>query len=119
LQDQSVYPYQSGHGFLANLRLQTKWDISIVPTYWKGHEFIAPRGGKLYQSISSITGEKHKEPERQLLFLNLLYETELLPGFFVDARYTPYIDLDNHLLENAFLILLSYRTNFKLCKIKR
>jgi hypothetical protein len=119
LQDQSVYPYQSGHGFLANLALQTKWDISVVPTYWKGHAFIAPRGGPLYQSITSISGKNYKEPERQLLFINLLYSTELLPGFFVDARYTPYFDLNNHLLENAFLVLLSYRTQFRLWRIKR
>jgi hypothetical protein len=119
LQDQSIYPYSSGSGFLANVRVRSKWDLSLAATYWKGKKFIAPRGGKIYQSITSITGKVHNEPERQLLFLNLIYETELLPNLFVDGRYTPYFDLDNHLLEHSFLVLLSYRTNFRLCKLKK
>ncbi len=117
-QDQTVYPYTKGNGWLANLKFQSKWDISFAATYWKGHQFIAPRGGRIYQSISSIKGQSDKEPDRQLLFLNMMYEKQVLSGFYVDVRFTPYIDLNRHFLENAFLILLSYRTNFKLFKLK-
>jgi hypothetical protein len=118
----NVYPYTSGYGVLGTLKLQSKWDISVSATYWKGHHFIAPRGAGIYQSISSIKAagfNNYREPTRQLLFLNLMYDAEVLPGFYVDLRYTPYIDINNKVLESSFLILLSYRTSLRFCKIKR
>jgi hypothetical protein len=116
----NLYPFEDGNGFLANLFLQSKWNVSLLASYWKGSDYIAPKGGKLFQSISSIPGREHyTEPERQLLFLNLLYEKELTTGFFIDLRYHPYFDLRNHFLEHAFLILLSYRDVFKLGKLKK
>ncbi|MES1215248.1 MAG: hypothetical protein ABUT20_07020, partial [Bacteroidota bacterium] len=114
-QDKNLFPYNNGNGWLANFFLQSKWDVSFLASYWNGHHYIAPHGGKLYQSISSISGrENYTEPERKLLFLNLLYEKEMFPGFFVDFRYTPYIDLQKHFTEHAFLLLFSYRKNFRL-----
>ncbi len=54
-QDQQVYPYNVGDGVLLNFLLQSKWNISFLSTYWKGNNYVAPQGGKLYQSISSTT----------------------------------------------------------------
>jgi hypothetical protein len=118
-QDQNVYPYTSGFGWLANLKLLSKWDASITGTYWEGHRFIAPRGGKIYQSVTSIVNQQHEQPIRQLFFLNFMYEGEMLPGFYLDARYTPYWDLKGGFMENAFLILLSYRTNFRISRLHK
>ena len=118
-QDLNVYPYSKGSGFLLNFLLKSKWDISFLSTYWKGSKYIAPRGGKLYQSISSIPGRNYNEPERQLLFLNMIYDKEVYPGFFIDARYSPYFDLRNHTMEHAFLILFSYRNIFRLGTLKK
>jgi hypothetical protein len=120
LHDQKIYPYNAGNGILLDFFLQTKPDVSVHASYWKGSGYIAPRGGKLFQSISSIyRNENYKEPERQLLFLNLMYEKELLPGFFMDVRYSPYIDIANSFLEHSFLLLFSYRNSFRLLSIKK
>lgn len=115
----NAYAYNKGSGFLANAYLRSKWNFSFLASYWKGENFVAPKGGKLYQSISSIPGRDHKEPERQLLFLNFIYEKELFPGFFADCRFSPYVDLGNSFLENSFLVLLSYRGNFRIGKLKK
>jgi hypothetical protein len=119
-QDENVFAYNKGNGILINFFARSKWDVSLLASYWNGNKYIAPHGGKLFQSISSITGrEDYKEPERQLLLLNLLYEKEVVPGFFIDLRYSPYIDLHNHFLEHSFLALFSYRKNFHLGYLKK
>jgi hypothetical protein len=117
--EQQDYPFKKGNGTLLNVFIRSKWDISLLASYWSGHTFIAPKGNKLMQSISSIPGSNATEPERRLLFLNLIYEKELFPGFFMDARYNPVINLEKHKLENSYLILLSYRNLFRLGKLKK
>lgn len=119
LQGGNVYPYDKGSGFLANLLLRTKGNAGLLLSYWKGENFIAAKGGKLFQSISSIPGRNYREPERELLFLNLLYEKELFPHFYMDARFSPYIDLKNGFAETSFLLLFSYRNSFHLGKLKK
>lgn len=116
--DRNTAPFTNGDGFLANLFVKSKWNVSFLATYWNGKNYIAPQGGKLYQSVSSRTDRPgHTEPERQLLFLNLLYEKELLPGLFVDCRFTPDFDLKNNLFEYAYQVFISYRHNFRLATI--
>ena len=116
----TLYPFDEGHGQLINFFLQSKWNLAFLSTYWNGNDYIAPKGSKLFSSISSIPGrESYKEPKRELLFLSLLYEHEIFPGFFIDARYAPYLDLNNNFLEHSFLILLSYRGHFKLGSLRR
>ncbi|MFT3843497.1 MAG: hypothetical protein QM725_00440 [Lacibacter sp.] len=111
-------PYNFGDGFAGNFFLQSKWDFTLSATYWNGCKYIAPIGNKLYQSISYLSNSSYTEQKRKLLLLNLIYEKEVYPGFFVDARYSPYVDMNNNLFEHSFLILFSYRTKFKLGKIK-
>ena len=119
LKDQTVYAYTKGDGILLNFFLRSKWDLSFLATYWGGNTFVAPKGNKLMQSISSIPGNQSTDPERRLLFLNLIYEKELFPCFFIDARFSPVINLQSHKYENSYLILLSYRNFFRIGKLKR
>ena len=114
----TLYPFNKGHGVLVNFFLRSKWDISFLATYWNGHKYIAPKGGYMYQSISYFN-QGVVEPSRKLLYLSLLYEKELFPGFFADARFTPDIDIGKHNLQYAFLIYLSYRGNFRIGTLKR
>jgi hypothetical protein len=116
----NLYPFNKGHGYLVNVLLKSKIDIGFLATYWKGSNYIAPLGAPLYQSISSISGQSNYiKPERNLLFLNLFYDRELFPHFFVDARVSPYIDLDKGFMEHSFLILFSYKNNFKIGRLKK
>lgn len=116
----NLYPFDEGSGFLANVLLKSKIDIAFLATYWKGSKYIAPRGAPLHQSVSHISGQSgYNLPERNLLFLNLLYEKELFPNFYVDARISPYIDLKKGCLEHSFLILFSYKNNFHIGRLKR
>ncbi|MFT3682136.1 MAG: hypothetical protein QM791_17815 [Ferruginibacter sp.] len=116
----SPYPFNKGNGALVNLFLKSKWDISFLASYWGGSKFIAPRGAKIYESVSSIsTLPDYYETSRQLLFLNMIYEKQLAPGLYIDARFSPYFDLKNKLREYSFQILLSYRDVFRLFTFKK
>lgn len=116
----NLYPFDKGRGILANVMLKSKIDIAFLATYWKGTKYIAPRGAPLYQSISSISGQgNYNLPERNLLLLSLLYEKELFPDFYVDARISPYIDLKKGYMEHSFLILFSYKNNFHIGRLKK
>lgn len=118
-QKSNLYPFENGHGTLINFFMRSKWGFNFLATYWNGYHYIAPKGGKLFQSISSITTlPDYTEPKRELLFLNLLYEKEIFPGFFIDGRYTPVFDLHHSTLEHSFLLLFSYRKDFNLVRLK-
>ncbi len=116
----NLYPFEKGSGFLANVFVRSKFDIAFLATFWKGSKYIAPLGAPIYQSISSIVGkENYQEPSRSLLLLNLMYEKQMFPNFYVDARISPYIDLKKGYMEHSFLIFFSYRNNFKIGRLKK
>jgi hypothetical protein len=116
----NLYPFNKGRGQLVNIFIKSKYDIAFLASFWNGTNYIAPFGAPIYQSISSISGrENYQEPKRKLLMLNLLYEKELFPNFFVDARVSPYIDLKKGYMEHSFLILFSYRNNFRIGPLKK
>lgn len=114
------YPFNKGNAALFNLHLKSKYGVAFLASYWYGHQFIAPHGAKLFSSISSITTlTDYYETNRQLLTLNLIYEKQLAPGLYIDARFSPYYDFKNNLTEYSFLFLLSYRNIFKLISFPR
>lgn len=116
----NAVPFTKGYGWLANLYIRSRWDVAFLATYWRGNNFTAPQGGKLYSSLSSISNTPgYTEKRRELLFLNLLFEKELVPGLFADVRMTPYFDLKNNLFEYSYQLLLSYRHDFRLIRIKK
>lgn len=112
--------FANGHGTFLNLSLKSKYNVSLLFSYWKGYHYIAPKGGYLYQSISQEGLLPFTvEPERKLLFFNLLYDKEVLPDFFFDVRFQPYYDLMHSKLEYAYGVFASYRKDFKLWPTKK
>ncbi|MBL0337601.1 MAG: hypothetical protein IPP73_20455 [Chitinophagaceae bacterium] len=118
--ESNLYPKDKGSGLLANVMFRSKYDISFLATLWNGKNYIAPLGAPIYQSISYISGNgSYFEPTRKLLMLNLMYDKEIFPHFYVDARVSPFIDLKKGYLEHSFLIFFSYKNNFMLGKLKK
>lgn len=116
----NLYPFNHGSGFLSNLMVKSKSNIGLQLTYWNGDQFIAPMGSPIYQSISTRPQyANYSEPERNLLLMNLFYDSELFKNFFVYASVYPYIDLKQGYLEHSFLIMFSYKNNFRLGKLKK
>jgi len=111
--------------------------------YWQGHNFVAPKGNAMYQSISNRVDKyldtqgntipvfKHyTEANRQLLTWTSVYHKEIYPhlhlGFVVDLYYqlnhstihsTVYSHQIDHQFDYATGLYLHYDFNFKLKKI--
>jgi hypothetical protein len=108
--------YNSGKGWYSSLLFKTKW-LDIDTRYWKGHQFYAPHGGALYSSISQkIAG--YGEENRELLFVSLIYDRQLLPNLNVDVRFEPYYDIKNKLTEYSYSLFLRFNKDFFLKRIK-
>jgi hypothetical protein len=106
---------RNGNGKYANLLLQTKW-LSLMFSYWNGHNFIAPRGTSIYQSVA-IDKPGYTETERRLLFIRFMYEREIAQNFFLVIRYEPFIDLNNKLSDYSYSVYITYRDHFGLGRL--
>lgn len=103
------YPYRNGNGFLAHVFV-AKNGFSINPTYWLGNGFIADRGTTIYQSVS-IDKPGYAEKMRELLFVRFIYSKKMAPNLILNARFEPYYDVRNSLMEFSYSVYLSYRLN--------
>jgi hypothetical protein len=111
-----LQPFKDGNGWYSSLVFKTRI-LDIDARYWKGHEFIGPRGGPLYSSVSEkIQG--HTEPDRELLFLSFIYNKELFNDLFLDLRMEPYYDLRNKFTEYSYSVFLRFKKDFLLKKLK-
>lgn len=116
---QKLQPYISGTGLYFNLLIKSKYNISLMTSYWQGDYFMAPRGGYLYPSVSSIYGMgNYTEDNRKLLILRLMYQKEILPDLYVDVRFEPYKNINNNSIEFSYGVYFSYKKDFSLLKVK-
>lgn len=115
-----VQAFNGGHALYLNASFKSKYNITASLGYWAGTNFLASRGGYLFQSESSIFGKKgYVESSRNLAFLRVLYQKELIPNFYVDVRMEPYIDLNNKFLEYAYSLFVTYKKDFSLTRVKK
>lgn len=104
-----------GSAWFANaaMILNKKWTFSAG--YWNSNNFLAPRGGELFQSESSrYVAKPIQVKHRELIFLRAVYQHELLPNLFADIRLEPYVDIPGNFFEYSYSFYLSYRKRFVL-----
>jgi hypothetical protein len=106
----------NGNGTYLNLTVTSKYNVSLMASYWQGHNFVAGHGGDLYQSVSSIAGYNYMETNRSLVFLRALYMKELFPNLYLDIRFEPYYDLNLTRLEYCYSAFVTYRKTFAIRK---
>lgn len=110
-------PFIEGDALYLNFFLKTKF-ANLLLSYWNGNGFYAPRGGALYQAVSTKDGFTTEE-NRNLAFLRLMHENEIFENVFLEIRFEPYYDFNNDLLEYSYGIYLAYRGDFFLKKFKK
>lgn len=114
-----LQPFKNGQGNYFNILFKSKYNVNLMVSYWDGNRFIAPHGGFLFQSISSIFGKgNYTEQSRRLLLLRVLYKKELCPDVFLDVRFEPYKDLKNNYTEFSYSVFISYKKDFSLVRNK-
>jgi hypothetical protein len=116
----NIGDYHHGSAYYLNATIKSKYDISAMISYWNAKTFLAPRGGDLFQSVSSPYSQKSIiQPERKLLIIRLLYQKILFKDVYIDLRIEPYIDVENNFFEHAQSVYLTYQHDFSLTKVKK
>ncbi|MBP6624113.1 MAG: hypothetical protein KA198_03020 [Chitinophagaceae bacterium] len=114
------WPYGEGNAFFLNATIRTKFDISASLGYWQGFQYLASRGGYLFQSAAFEYGTKgYTESSRKLCFIRLLYQHQLLQHLYADVRFEPYIDLGKQFFEYSYSFYLTYKNDFNLINLKK
>ena len=116
LSGDKLQAYREGTGWYSSLVFQSNWDIDLDIRYWRGDQFIGPRGGALYSSVSEKI-EGHTEKERELVFASFIYDKQLFPNLYLDLRIEPYYDLKNEFLEYSYSVFLRFKKDFKVARL--
>jgi hypothetical protein len=120
--------FTKGTGLLSELDFQLK-HLTIGIGYWKGHDFVSPRGDDMFQSVSQKTDlhyldgilqpyyAGHTEPDRSLFLGKLSYKKELYPDLFVATEVNLFYQNESSQLEvdssNKVENLLDYNYSVK------
>ncbi len=112
--------YVDGYGIYLNLILKARNNLSLGFSYWNGDEFISPKGGQLFSSVStSINSPGVLEEERELMIFRVFHDWEISKEFTFTTRVEPYYDFRNSQLELSHAFYLNFRPDFFLWKNKR
>ncbi|MDF7813219.1 hypothetical protein [Hymenobacter sp. YC55] len=116
---EEVLPYKRGTGLYLNASVDTRLSTVMV-SYWSGNGFVAPQGGKLYQSISStVNNPNYTERQRQLLILRFLKDYHLPGNVTLSTRFEPFYDLQNKQIEFSFGAYLNFNYEFLLGTLRQ
>ena len=108
--------YKDGHAFYTMFQVAFKRS-TIMTGYWDAHEFIAPIGHPLYQSVSSskpyIEGR-----DRHLWNTKLIFHQPLSKDIRIGLRTELFYDLDVGKFDYAYAFFLSFRRDYQLKRIQ-
>ena len=113
-----VYPYSSGTGLYLNAGADTRF-VNVLLSYWQGHHFIAPLGGRLYQSVSTtVANPQFTDPNRKILIVRFLRDFRLPGHVVLSTRLEPVYDFNAHLLDFSLGVYLNFNQEFFLTKLR-
>lgn len=113
----SNMPYRNGSGIYANANVHFKEGFFATLSYWQGRQFIAPKGGVLFQSLSFNPNKPDLlVPERKLITLGLAYQRKIMKEVDLDLRLEPFYDLINQKVNYNYSLFLTYQPHFLLKK---
>ncbi|MBC8084274.1 MAG: hypothetical protein H7Z21_13800, partial [Hymenobacter sp.] len=116
---EEILPYNQGTGLYLNAGVDTRLS-NVQLSYWSGKGFIAPQGGKLYQSISStVNNPAYTERHRELLILRLFSDFHLPGDVVLTTRFEPFYDFTNRQVEFSFGAYLNFNQEFLLTTLRR
>lgn len=83
------------------------WRLLAQAGYWYGHQYIAPRGSYLFQSVSWHRPD-FSEPERKMVTAKLAFENGYNSRFSLGLDTEYYYDLREQAMDFAFGLYLRY-----------
>lgn len=111
--------FAQGHGLYLNAGVKTRW-AEVMLSYWAGHQYVAEKGGRLFQSATtSFLHPGYQEPNRKLLILRVMRDFELVDNLFLTLRFEPIYDFQHPQLEFSHGFYIHYNTDLFVTKAKR
>ena len=83
------------------------WRMLLQAGYWQGHQFIAPRGSYLFQSVSWHRPD-YAEPERRMVTAKLAFENRYTSRLALGLDTEYYYDLAHRAMDFAFGLYIRY-----------
>jgi hypothetical protein len=112
-------PFQNGNALYLNGTLETRY-ADLMLSYWQGHQFYAPLGGKYYQSVAAREGTPgYTDSNRKLLLVRLLRDFRISDAAAVTVRVEPVYDFNRKLLDFSFGVYLNFRQEWLLGNVGR
>ncbi len=116
-----VNSFSSGSGWLFDGSADFAFG-SFHAGYWTANGFISPLGMPVYQSVSQqIDHAGYAQRKRELLLLGYFWQKELVPGFRLDFRVEPVMDMGAGKRKFEFFhsLFLTYKHEFRMVREKR
>jgi hypothetical protein len=107
--------FKDGSALYSNLNIESK-HFFLMLGYWKGHEFIAPRGEPLFQSISE-KDPNYFEHNREIITGKLSYNHSIYKDIKIGVRFESYYDLPTKNFDFAYGVFIKFERNFFLKKL--
>ncbi|UII21243.1 hypothetical protein [Fulvivirga ligni] len=108
---------KAGSGIYLNASIQTRLNLNIMASYWRGSDFTCIQGGQLYSSqSSSYKNYDVVEPIRELLILRFMHQLKITDGVFFNTRVEPFFDFKNGTFEYAYGFYINYTGDFFLLR---
>ena len=116
---QKLQTFNNGNGWYFNFQVDTKIDLNLMVSYWRGDEFISINGGQLYPSISStVKNANAVEEVRELLIFRFFHDIKISDHLYISSRFEPFYDLQNERFEFSHGLYVNYRPRFFLLKTR-
>ena len=113
------FDFTSAGAAYINLSAKTRW-VELMLSYWESKKIVSYQGGPLYRSISNNTKNLgYAEDSRQLIFIRILKDWEIMPNIWITARVEPYFDLKNNFWEFSHGLYINYKGELWKSKTKK
>lgn len=107
----------NGTGSYSRVAVSTKIG-TFEAGYWRSHNFIAPHGMPIFQSVSQKDSSV-VVPDREMLVLKYQLEVKFKDYLKFIARFEPYYHYDTRRLDHSWSIYLIFDDEFLLARTRR
>ncbi len=112
--------FHQGSGLYFNATVNSKYDIAASLGYWNANNYLASRGGYLFQSEASAYGTQgYVQANRNLFFFRLLYARKVFDVLDINVRFEPYYDLGASTFEYSYSVYFTYKSDLTLFNVTK
>jgi hypothetical protein len=104
----------NGYGIYSNLRISSE-KFHLLMGYFQGHNFVAPRGEPLFQSISQ-KDTAYVKSDRKLITGKLGFDHEIYDGIKLGVRFESYYDIGEGNFDYSYSVNIVFNRDFLLGK---